>query len=108
MKPLARVALVAVALAAASSCDRGGREHVVTIHAMAFDPSSLVVAPGDRVTWRNEDLVAHTATADGRFDSGELPAGKSYTVTLREPGEVRYRCTLHPTMLGTLEVRPAP
>lgn len=105
MRPLAYIALVAGVLAIAPSCDKGGREHVVTIRAMAFDPPSLVVASGDRVTWRNEDLVSHTATADGRFDSGEIAAGKSYTVTVRQPGEVRYRCTLHPTMLATLRVQ---
>jgi plastocyanin len=94
-----------VLLVAAASCDARGREHIVIMRAMTFEPPTLSVASGDRVTWRNEDIVAHTATADGRFNSGEVAAGTSYTVTVKKPGEVRYRCTLHPTMLGTLQVR---
>jgi plastocyanin len=92
-------------LAGGLACGRERREHVVIMRAMTFDPPSLVVASGDRVTWRNEDLVAHTATAPGGFDTGEVAAGGSYTVTVTQRGEVRYACRLHPTMLGVVEVK---
>jgi plastocyanin len=88
----------------AGACDRG-REHVVIMRGMLFEPAELVVAAGDRVVWRNEDIVAHTATAAGRFDTGVVPPGESARVTVRARGAVRYACTLHPMMLGSLEVR---
>lgn len=99
-----RLLLIAV-LALAASCGRDAKEHVVIMRGMVFDPPSLALASGDRVTWRNEDIVAHTATAAGRFDSGEVAPGASYTVTIKERGEVKYACTLHPTMLAALDVR---
>lgn len=97
--------LTVTLLLASGSCGRDGKEHVVIMRGMVFDPPSLTLASGDRVTWRNEDIVAHTATAAGRFDSGEVAPGSSYTVTIKERGEVRYACKLHPTMLAALDVK---
>jgi plastocyanin len=104
MRSLARIALVAGVLAVAA-CGKGSKEHLVIMRGMVFDPPELVVASGDKVTWRNDDIVAHTATADGRFDSGEVPPGGTYSVTVRQKGALRYRCTMHPTMLASLDVR---
>lgn len=100
-----RTLAITLLLAGGLACSRERREHVVVIHAMSFDPPTLTVAAGDRVTWRNDDLVAHTATAAGRFDSGELAPAQTFTVTLQTSGEVKYACRLHPTMLGSVEVR---
>jgi plastocyanin len=80
-------------------------EHVVTMKAMSFDPPELTIAAGDLVVWKNGDLVAHTATAAGRFDSGPVQPDASFRVTVSKPGEVVYRCTLHPTMVGKLIVK---
>jgi plastocyanin len=78
--------------------------HTVTIDGMQFTPAKLVVKPGDRVVWVNHDLVAHTATAAGRFDSGTLAAGHRWTWKASGHGSIDYVCTLHPTMKATLVV----
>lgn len=77
-----------------------------TIVAVDFELSSTTAAAGDEVTFRNDDSVAHTVTADdGGFDTGSVPAGESATfVAPDEPGEIAFHCTIHPSMAGTLTV----
>ncbi len=81
------------------------RRHVVTIRGMAFHPAVLEVARGDTVVWVNQDIVPHTATATPEWDTGVLAQGKRGLIVSRQPGELRYICTLHPTMQGTLVTR---
>ncbi len=98
------VAALAVALIACA-CGRKPVEHVVVMRDMAFEPATLIVAPGDRVRFSNQDIVPHTATAPGRFDSGAIASAHDWVVTLNERGDVAYSCTLHPAMVGTISVR---
>ena len=81
------------------------RRHVVEMQGMAFHPQVLEVQQGDTVVWVNRDFYPHTATdTEGRFDSGVIPAGQSWTLTVEASGELRYICTFHPTMRATLRV----
>ena len=98
MKPLLLLALLLPALACAAT-------HEVKIEGMQFTPASLTVKKGDKVVWRNADLVPHTATAAGSFDSKTIAAGKSWSYTARKAGKHAYVCSLHPTMKGTLVVQ---
>jgi len=79
-------------------------EHVVTIEGMQFHATTITVHPGDRVTWRNADVVPHTATAAGRFDSGAIAPGKSWSWKARSRGRLDYVCTYHPGMKGTVTI----
>ncbi len=73
---------------------------------MRFNPDQLTIKRGDRVVWVNKDLVPHTVTADEKtFDSGDIPAGKSWTYLAAASGRYAYTCTYHPTMKGTLIVQ---
>lgn len=74
-----------------------GETRVVNIEGMRYQPASLTVRPGDRIVWRNLDLVPHTVTQAG-FDSGRIDPGASWSLEVREPGRHSYRCTLHPGM----------
>jgi plastocyanin len=99
-----RALLFAVALLAA--CGAASAEtHVVTIEGMKFQPATLSVKPGDTVTWRNKDVVPHTATAAGKFDSGNIAAGQSWSWKAAAKGEFGYVCTYHPGMKATLTVK---
>jgi plastocyanin len=95
--PLAALA-TAVAVAAAAP-------HAVAIEGMAFKPASLDVARGDTVTWTNKDVVPHTATAAGKFDSGNIAPGKSFSRRMEQPGEFDYVCSYHPGMKGKVVVK---
>ena len=79
-------------------------KHIVTIEGMQFSPPSVTADAGDEIVWVNKDLVAHTATAAGRFDSRTIEPGHSWRYVVRAPGTYPYGCTLHPTMKATLIV----
>lgn len=79
--------------------------HVVTIEGMKFEPDAVTVRPGDTVVWQNKDVVPHTATAAGSFDSREIAAGKRWSWTARKAGRHAYVCTYHPGMQGTVVVQ---
>jgi plastocyanin len=78
--------------------------HAVTIEGMRFQPESVTVKPGDTVTWNNKDLVPHTVTAPGHFDSKAIDAGKSWSWTAKGKGRQDYVCTFHLGMKGSVVV----
>ncbi|WP_427912385.1 cupredoxin domain-containing protein [Ramlibacter sp. MMS24-I3-19] len=101
---VARAGLFVVALAAAP-CAGWAATHDVTIEGMKFEPAEVTVRAGDTVVWHNKDLVPHTATAAGTFDSKEIGPGKQWSWTARKPGRQPYVCTYHPGMQGTVVVQ---
>lgn len=79
--------------------------HVVIVEGMTFKSAGLSVKRGDTVTWENRDLVPHTATAKGLFDSGSIPPGTRWSWKATRIGRHGYVCTFHPGMAGTVEVK---
>jgi plastocyanin len=81
--------------------------NTITIKNFAYEPLSLTVAPGTKITVINEDEAPHTVTArDHSFDSGIIHGGQRGEVTASTtPGTYPYICTPHPYMKGTLIVR---
>jgi len=70
-----------------------------------FDPPTLNVRPGTTVRWTNTGKNPHTVTdRDGKFDSGDIAPGASYTVTFQSPGTYHYYCKRHKGMEGTIVV----
>jgi plastocyanin len=81
----------------------------IAIKNFAFDPSTLTVTPGERVTVRNEDSATHTVTAggahEGAFNTGNINPGSTATFTApSQPGSYSYICQIHQFMHGTLTV----
>lgn len=84
------------------------RAETVEIDDFAYEPDPVTIEEGGKVTWKNEDPVAHTATAeDGSFDTGTIDEGKLESETFKQPGTYEYVCSIHPDMHGTIEVVPA-
>jgi plastocyanin len=80
----------------------------VTIKDFKFGPASVSVNVGDTITWTNQDVAPHTATAsDGSFDTGSLSQGKSGSHTFTTAGTFPYICSIHPNMKGTVTVAAA-
>jgi len=72
-----------------------------------FDPKTITVEPGTTVRWTNHGQERHTVTArNGRFDSGPMAPGSSYSVTFVTPGTYEYFCKPHEKMgmVGTVVV----
>lgn len=79
--------------------------HRIEMRALAFVPEQVKVRPGDTITWLNRDIVPHTATIPGVVDSGELGAGKDYTVVVEWDSTAHVSCAYHPVMRGELVTR---
>jgi len=75
-----------------------------------YAPASVNVAKGGKVTWTNNDPVPHTVTSTSvpsgasSFDSGNMNANATYTVTFNVDGMYLYKCSYHPWMHGTVIV----
>ena len=76
-----------------------------------FSPKTLTVKKGTTVEWVNQDSVNHDVTKQTgpgpKFSSGtgNFGSGDSYKVTFNAAGTVRYECTVHPGMTGTIVVK---
>lgn len=68
-----------------------------------FYPHSVNISTGDTVKWTNMDSEDHTATGS-TFDSGRIHPGGSYEYQFTEPGVYNYKCTMNPTLTGTIVV----
>lgn len=81
------------------------------IRVFQFQPAALLVRPGGRVTWRNEDDITHTVTSgapgqpDGRFDIQLAGKGARGNAVFPDPGTYPYFCARHPSMRGEVVVR---
>ncbi|MGH2562728.1 MAG: cupredoxin domain-containing protein [Thermomicrobiales bacterium] len=78
-------------------------EVVVRIVDRGFSPANVTVAPGQTVTFVNEDDDEHTATGN-QFDTGTIPPGNSATVTFDAAGAFDFFCLFHPEMQGRVSV----
>jgi plastocyanin len=84
----------------------------VTMENSAFSPGTINATLGSSITWINKDGVSHTVTAFNTtaFNSGFVPPGHSYTLVIPsslKPGSYYYYCSVHPFMIGLLNVLPS-
>jgi plastocyanin len=111
--PLLLVAAVAIIAAScngtgpsaygASASTAATATNAATIKGFSFQPEVLKVKVGAKVTWTNDDTVAHTVTADtNSFASGNLQPGGSFSFTFTRPGTYVYHCSIHPSMHGSV------
>lgn len=100
---LVSLALVTSACGEATPSPVLSQSRQVEIADFAFKPDSLTVTPDDTVTWTNSDFVPHTVTGeDGKWDSGVIAAGSTFTIVVAETTGTAYYCKLHPNMRGVL------
>lgn len=79
----------------------------VSIVNFAFVPQVITIAPGESVTWSNNDGGPHAvAFKDGAPGSDSLFPGKKFSRTFDRPGSYEYFCAIHTYMTGRVEVRP--
>ncbi len=89
----------------ASDSGKSEDETSLAITDFRFQPNPLVVPVGARVKVTNNDDAAHTATAEDKsFDTGNLAAGAEKEITLANPGEISYICSIHNYMRGVIRV----
>jgi plastocyanin len=91
--------------AAAPATSSGGAVQI-TMKNIQFAPNKATVKVGQTVKWTNDDSVVHdvSATSGAKFKSDLFAKGKTYEFKATKPGTIKYVCTIHPGMDGTLTV----
>jgi len=84
-----------------------GYGHVVGMYDNYFWPNSITVPTGGTVTWGNYGQHHHTTTSvRGRWDSGVLDHGDTFSVRFLRQGDYYYYCRIHPNVMrGVVHVR---
>jgi len=82
-----------------------GSGDAVEIVEFAYEPEEITVPAGTTITFTNQDVAPHTATADDTsFDTENLEQGDSAEETFDEPGTYPYFCRFHVFMKGSVIV----
>lgn len=82
----------------------------------SYDPATLTVKKGDKITVTNKDTLPHTVTSGTgptdpnsakQFDTSIMEAGATADIetTNINPAEYPFHCTVHPYMIGKLVVQ---
>jgi plastocyanin len=88
-----------------SGAATGTGGNAVAVKNFAFNPGTLTVKAGTKVTWTFDDPVGHNVKAnDGSFSSSTLENGATYSFTFTKPGSYSYICSIHPYMKGKVDV----
>jgi plastocyanin len=79
----------------------------ITMKNIAFNPKAVTVKVGQKITWVNGEPIEHdvAATSGADFKSEVFGQDGTFAFTPKEAGEIKYECTLHPGMEGTVTVQ---
>jgi len=105
---MAVLALVLVSFSFASSAALTAENKPVKISIINFQftPAEVTIAPGESVTWVNDDGAPHGLEYnDGSLGKDLLLPGESYNRRFDQPGTYDYNCSVHPYMTGRVIVR---
>jgi plastocyanin len=81
-------------------------DYTVVIDKMKFGEVPAELHVGDTITWQNNDIFRHTATARDKSFDVDLPAKSAASMTVGVAGSVDFYCKFHPGMKGTLIIAP--
>jgi plastocyanin len=84
----------------------GNQQNRIEIKDFAFNPQTLTVKSGEKITWINRDEEPHTVVSVGKKfkKSTALDTDETFTITADAPGTYTYFCSVHPKMTGTIVV----
>jgi plastocyanin len=82
------------------------KQNTIEIKDFAFNPQTITVKSGDKITWTNRDEEPHTVVSvEKQFKkSSALDTDQTFTITAGAPGTYTYFCSVHPKMTGTIVV----
>lgn len=81
----------------------------VSMKDIQFIPQTITAKVGQKITWTNDDSVAHTVTKNKDFkgsgpESDTVEPGATYTFTPKKAGTIPYFCEIHPNQTGSITV----
>lgn len=80
----------------------------VTIEDFEYEPATVTVKAGGKVTFTDADTTNHTVTFTSAEAGRGIPnirPGETRTIRLRRAGSFAYVCEFHPTMRGRIVAR---
>ncbi|HSS15693.1 MAG TPA: cupredoxin family copper-binding protein [Candidatus Dormibacteraeota bacterium] len=82
------------------------KQNTIEIKDFAFNPQTITVKSGEKVTWINRDEEPHTlVSVEKQFKkSTALDTDQEFTITAGAPGTYTYFCSVHPKMTGTIAI----
>ncbi len=85
--------------------DEGGAVEV-GMKGLQFEPKDVTVKVGQTVSWKNLEDVGHNVVAEegADFESDTFGKDGTYQFKPEKAGSVKYVCTIHPGMEGTITV----
>jgi plastocyanin len=85
----------------------GAGQNKIEIKDFAFNPQTITVKSGEKITWINRDEEPHTVVSVGKQfkKSSALDTDQTYTIVAGAPGTYSYFCSVHPKMTGTIVVQ---
>jgi plastocyanin len=81
---------------------------MVAIDSYQFKPAHLTIKKGSKVQFENHDAAPHTVSpsTEGQFTGlTRLLNGQKGTIQFDKPGEYKYYCQFHPSMIGIITVK---
>lgn len=71
-----------------------------------FNPETITISKGTKVTWTNNDSVPHLIKSDSDvvFKSSRLDPGQTFSFIFTNIGIINYHCEIHPTMKASITV----
>src|SRR5215213_11053664 len=111
---LLRLGVIAVVVVVAVTAPGDALAANQTVNALSgpnrFEPASVTVNQGEKVTWTNVSGLHNVRFDDGLFEQPAAPTNPPWTVerTFNTPGTFTYLCEQHnTTMFGSVTVVPA-
>jgi amicyanin len=78
----------------------------VKIDNFSFEPQTLTVTVGTKVTWTNRNDIPHTSVStEGVWKSKVMDTDETFSYTFTKAGTYPYFCTIHPKMTGKVVVQ---
>ena len=79
----------------------------VSMKGIAYVPESVTVKVGQKITWVNDEGVDHNVVANSGADFKSELFGQdgTFEYTPDKAGTIKYECTVHPGMDGTVVVQ---
>lgn len=107
--PLAALACVIISVSLSAFADDAGNKNPgakIEIKDFAFNPPTITVKSGEKITWINHDDEPHTVVSVGKKfqKSSTLDTDQEFSITAGAPGNYEYFCSVHPKMTGTIVV----
>ena len=87
--------------------DTTTKQNRIEIKDFAFNPQTITVKSGAKVTWINRDEEPHTiVSVEKQFKkSTALDTDQEFSITAGTPGTYNYFCSVHPKMTGIIIIK---